>query len=803
MNLTTGPLAPLAAYPQFIIWQLRYAKGDWKKFPTDYRTLQVLPKNAGIESIWLPAETARALVELLGPPYGLGFVFTAADPFFFIDLDKCYDTAARQWMPKALKMIELFPGAAVEVSQSGTGLHIIGSGVCPPHRCKCAEFGFELYTEGRFAALTDIYSTGSAATDFSAVLPTVVERYFKPGPGDATAAPAEWTTAPVVGYSSQENDDELIVKARASGGASAAFGGRATFNDLWVANEAVLGRVFPDSFHSPQRAYDPSMADAALVQHLLFWTGGNCDRVHRLMLRSALAREKWGREDYIRRTVLRGLGFQKQFYSVRPPAPTGASALPAPAAAAPASASVGYQYLSPERQVEYFKGCVYVQDVDKVFTPEGNFLKQSQVKNTYGGYVFQLDDIGKKTTRDAWEAFTQSQANRLPKVMTSCFKPRLPPGQIISEEGRSKVNTFVPIPVDMHEGDVSPFLDLLRRILPVENDRKILLSYMAACLQHIGVKFQWAPVLQGTFGNGKSFMSSCVAYGVGTRYSHFPKASEIAEKFNEWMFYKLFIGVEDIKVHADKQDLLETLKPMITSDRYPMRAMHASEIMMDSTANWIINTNHQDAIASLTKDRRFCPLFTRQQEKEDLTRDGLTPEYFHRLYTWAREQGGYAFISYYLRAYKIEDAYNPATLCQNAPATSSTQDAAEANRGRIEGEILEAIGEGVLGFCGGWISSVALEGLLTRSRDSRLVPNNKRRDLLKSLGYVYHPALAANGGRVNNPIPTDGNKKPRLFIKVGHPSAAIQAPADVVRAYVEAQNGSLVGSNVREFPAMA
>ncbi len=809
IDFTNGPLAPLAAFKQFIIWQMRQVmengKPVWKKYPTDYRQLSnpswaAQIANAHDPAIHLTAADAQAIAVRAGKPYGLGFSLSSADPFVFIDLDKCYNPTTRQWKPEALAMLRHFPGAAVEVSQSHTGLHIIASaGAVPAHGCKDGVNGFEMYHDKRFIALTGINAVGSAAADCTAALPAVVARYFNPsavGAGDATVAPGEWTTAPVAGYSSTETDEELIARAMRSTSAGAVFGGKASFSDLWNCNTAVLGAAFPDVHQDPPREFDPSRADSALAQHLSFWTGGNCERIRALMMQSGLVRDKWGRDGYMRTTISVAVGRSRSFYSVRtaPGPDSGTVQTVTPGAIVPAaptgtltvSTTSGYQYLTAQAQLEHFKGCIYVTDMHKIFTPSGDFLNSDRFNAIYGGYVFALDNIDDKSTRVAWEAFTQSQANRFPKVNTSCFKPLLPPGSIIVEEGRSKVNVYVPVPVKMESGDISPFLSLLHKILPVERDRRILLSYMAACVQYIGVKFHWAPLLQGCVGNGKSLFSRCVSYAVGERYTHFPPASEIAEKFNDWMFYKLFIGVEDIKVHEGRKEVLEILKPMITNERYPMRAMHCGQIMMDSCGNWILNSNHKDAILSITKDRRYCPLFTAQQEKSDLAKYGMTGEYFKKLYDWLRDEGGYSYVAHYLKNYAIEAEFNPAGICQNAPDTSSSAEAAELDVGPVEQLILEAVDEGETGFRGGWISSIALERLLSIAGKSRAVPPRKRRDLLRSIGYDWHPALLGTCGRVNNPIPIDGNKKPRLFVRTGI-AAHVKTPAEACRLYISAQ----------------
>ena len=101
---------------------------------------------------------------------------------------------------------------------------------------------------------------------------------------------------------------------------------------------------------------------------------------------------------------------------------------------------------------------------------------------------------------------------------------------------------------------------------------------------------------------------------------------------------------------------------------------------------------------------------------------------------------------------------------------------------------MEAIGEGRPGFAGGWVSSIALDRLLESIRMTRAIPPNRRRGVLQSLGYDWHPALSK--GRVNNPTTIDRGK-PRLFIKAKHSSLTLETPADVARAYQDAQASPL------------
>jgi hypothetical protein len=269
-----------------------------------------------------------------------------------------------------------------------------------------------------------------------------------------------------------------------------------------------------------------------------------------------------------------------------------------------------------------------------------------------------------------------------------------------------------------------------------------------------------------------------------------PPASEIAEKFNEWLFKKLFIGVEDIYVSDHKKEVIEILKPMLTNSRLAMRAMQQGQVMGDNCANFILNSNHKDAIRKNRNDRRFCVFYTGQQSAEDIVRDGMGGDYFPNIYRWLKS-GGYAIVSHYLATYAIPDELNPAGACHRAPVTSSTEEAVIASMGSVEQEIMEAIEQGRPGFAGGWVSSMAVERLLDAQRMTRAIPHNKRRELMQSLDYDYHPAL--KDGRVNNHVTIDGGK-PRLFIKAGHIHMNLTSAAEAARLYQEAQ-GAVAGTS--------
>ncbi len=88
---------------------------------------------------------------------GVGFVFTPDDPFTGIDLDHCRNPETGELAPWAAEIVAMFPGAYVEASPSGTGVHIITRGTAP-HNGSQAYCGgkVEMYDRGRYFTVTAV-----------------------------------------------------------------------------------------------------------------------------------------------------------------------------------------------------------------------------------------------------------------------------------------------------------------------------------------------------------------------------------------------------------------------------------------------------------------------------------------------------------------------------------------------------------------------------------------------------------------------------------------------------------------------
>lgn len=793
------PLAPLAAWPQFVVWRLV----DGKKLPYS-------PVHGGLASStnpkdWGTYEQAQTLVKP-GYPGGVGFVFTEKDPFWFLDIDGAYGPAG--WSQVAQEICGQLHGAAVEVSQSGTGLHLIGSGTPPAdHGNRNQALHLELYTKERFVALTGTNAVGDAATDLTVPLATVAAKYFQ---RTSAGRAEEWTTEPCAEWSGPLDDDALLERALRSGGQSAAsaFGaGGVTFADLFTADVDVLAAKWPSTTGG---AYDASSADQSFANMLAFWTGKDCERIERIMRLSALARPKWDdHATYLQNTILNACGTVGKVYSQAAPQRDAVPAPPPPPSVEPMQSGktgdrAGGLMLSGA-QTDFFQGCTYVTSINKIATPRGHLLDQGRFDAVYGGYEFVLDAQGKKTTRSAWAAFLTNENYAPDTADKLCFRPETGSGGIVHEGGETFLNTYVAIETARTEGDPTKFLDLMARQLPDANDRAILLNYFASVVQNPGMKAAWWPVLQGLKGNGKTVYLTVMEHCIGSRYTHLPNVGKMLRNgmnFNGWIAGKLFLGLEEIK-GSHRREFFEEFKATVTNRRLPIEGKGVEEATADNRANGALTTNWKDGVPIDPDERRYAVFFMAQQVAGDLQRHGMTAAYFADFHDWLFGRGAYAHhgvdyglrvVNGYLHNFQTVAELDPNRLAIWAPLTSSTREAIYSSRGRAEQEIEEAIETGAVGFAGGWVSSHYLDQLLDRIKAP--IPRNARKEMMQKMGFDYHPALPE--GRVHSIVQPD-NARPRLYIRNGHISANIENQTEAAKAYTKAQDKTLSENTAAAF----
>ena len=153
--LSLQGITQLADYNQWIVWKLqsrRNKRGELKqaKVPFNPRT-----QRTATNSLIDHCTSFEAAYAASSSYNGIGFVFTADDPFTGIDLDGCRDPETgriARWAWRWIMRLDSYS----EISPSGTGVKIFVRGIVP--ESIKAEFGehvgIEVYTERRYFCVT-------------------------------------------------------------------------------------------------------------------------------------------------------------------------------------------------------------------------------------------------------------------------------------------------------------------------------------------------------------------------------------------------------------------------------------------------------------------------------------------------------------------------------------------------------------------------------------------------------------------------------------------------------------------------
>jgi hypothetical protein len=261
---------------QWVCWRYETRGRDVKPTKVPYSPTTGARANCGDAATWGTLAEARKAKRDAGHD-GIGFVFTASDPFCGVDLDGGVDPATGEVEPWAMEIAEKLD-SYTEISPSATGLHIIVRANLPEGRRRAGRV--ELYDQDRFFTVTGRRLTGTSHLPESRQkqIEALHTRLFPRGEDAPKVDPPLHTNG--------LDDAEILRRAT-----NAANGEK--FEKLWSGDRTGYGSA--------------SEADLALCSMLAFWTGPDEERIAALFARSGLARDKWNRQDYRNRTIDRAL----------------------------------------------------------------------------------------------------------------------------------------------------------------------------------------------------------------------------------------------------------------------------------------------------------------------------------------------------------------------------------------------------------------------------------------------------------------------------------------------------------------
>jgi primase-polymerase (primpol)-like protein len=303
-DFTMLAIQELAALKQWVCWKRAWRGNEPTKVPLQTDGFSASTTDP---TTWTTFRAVSKAVPTIGHDKGVGFVFTAADPYAGVDLDACREPksgAIADWGMEIITELNSY----TEISPSGTGVKIIAKGTLPRPGRKTAlksvapmvtykTAAIELYASKRYFTITAAHLGGTPKTIEPAqcALYALYLKYF----GNAVAVAETSDAATTLPSSAGLKDDAVIEHAR---------------NAI---NGAHFRRLFDDG--DTGRYGSASEADAGLCALLLFWCGNDVGQVDRLFRRSALCRSKWiERADYRERTIAFAASSKSDVFQRRP-----------------------------------------------------------------------------------------------------------------------------------------------------------------------------------------------------------------------------------------------------------------------------------------------------------------------------------------------------------------------------------------------------------------------------------------------------------------------------------------------------
>lgn len=258
----------LAALPNWVCWRLEPDKKTGRTAKVPYNPHTGYKASANNPATWGTLVQALSCAEKYQFT-GIGFVFTKESGIVGLDVDHCLTDGKPNDI--ATDILARLPPTYIEISPSGTGLHIFLRGVLPAGGNRNSKHGVEMYSSARYFTMTgkryihekscENVATDNGAIDYIHQKFIAIEKTIKKKSSANQAL---------------ISDDEIIRLAKKSADGAA-------FSALWAGQ-------WPDAFPSQ------SEADYSLCKKLAFWTARDEAQIDRMFRSSGLYREKWDRQ---------------------------------------------------------------------------------------------------------------------------------------------------------------------------------------------------------------------------------------------------------------------------------------------------------------------------------------------------------------------------------------------------------------------------------------------------------------------------------------------------------------------------
>lgn len=273
-------------------------------------------------------------------------------------------------------------------------------------------------------------------------------------------------------------------------------------------------------------------------------------------------------------------------------------------------------------------------------------------------------------------------------------------------------------------------------LFPDERERNLVISYLAYQVQQPSERVNWAMLIQGVEGAGKTWMQNLMASVLGPKNVGPVNPSSLFAPFNGWAEGRKMIFVEEIRLRGqDRFEVLEKIKTNITNDVIEITRKGRDPYSSPNVASYVMFTNYQDALSLSDNDRRYMILRTALQSKrqlQDLRR--RCPTHFADIFRAVGEHGG--VLRGWLMRWQLSADFLPKG---DAPVTFGKEAMRSINLTDEQDTLIDMLASGEYLDCSEYLLNVTLlPSRFADGEDDIVIPKTSAmKAMLEQMGFTF------------------------------------------------------------------
>ena len=293
----------------------------------------------------------------------------------------------------------------------------------------------------------------------------------------------------------------------------------------------------------------------------------------------------------------------------------------------------------------------------------------------------QVDDPAQLSRPRTMPSAYAANEIRIPKVFDLQYAPEYADQVIVEYEGVQYANSYrkdyTPANPTTSEAEGALFRKHLEVLIEDKEHQDFILDVAAHLVQNPGVKPNFAVVIQGPPGCGKTQLTRMIGLPLGASNRRVVSPAELATPYNSYAVGKMLVVLEEVRVTGKgKSDTMAKIIPLITNPRFTRNEKNEKGCDDANKGFYIALSNHKDCLALTPDDRRFFVLESRLQTRESVLAVFETGHYAEVEKMLEADTGG---LRHYLLNHRISSSFNysghaPRTKYFNNMLTSSSNE---------------------------------------------------------------------------------------------------------------------------------